>query len=146
MKRPRVMADPPRGYICLASLPPCHRQTLSRIANTAMCHVSYVSHSCAHLVHSFMTNVFDSPSATLFSTVISTCSTGLLLYHMWRFNRFRCLLFRKEDAFRWMVTCGLTVSVFAVRLEHRIPLLERNDLKGTISPLSCGSRKFSRRM
>ena len=37
---------------------------------------------------------------------------------MWRFNRFRCLLFRKEDAFRWMVTLALTISVFAVRLEH----------------------------
>lgn len=92
-----------------------------------MCHVSYVFVPRLNLELIYPT--FCSPTATLFSAVIATTSASFLIYHIWRFNRFRCLLYQKDDAFRWIITWCLLISSFSVR---PAPLLDSTGLMNGI--------------
>jgi hypothetical protein len=43
----------------------------------------------------------SSPAAQMLGLMVTTVGMGFVLWHMWCFDRFGCLVFRRRDAFRW---------------------------------------------
>ncbi|KAJ9095676.1 hypothetical protein QFC21_005548 [Naganishia friedmannii] len=63
-----------------------------------------------------------SPTATLFSAVLATCGTLCMAYHAWQYNRFKCLWFKKEETFRWivMLTAGQITATYVKYNEYYV--------------------------